>query len=90
MQKDWMRYVWALFALAVLAAIAVLLSMSVPGSAPSPQSAPLGFPEYAPAPREADAVAAQKGFNALVSFADNGFEPSTITRSLSPQLCWGD
>ena len=67
------------FALAVLAAIAVLLSMSVPRSAPSPQSAPLGFPEYAPAPRTADAVSAQKGFNALVSFTDNGFEPSTIT-----------
>ena len=77
MQKDWMRYVSALFALAVLAAIAVLISMSAP-RAGTLQPPPLGFPADAPAPKAADAVEAQKGFDALVSFTDSGFEPATI------------
>ena len=74
-----MRYVWALFVLAILAAIAVLISMSAPHAAPSPQSAPLGFPADAPAPKAADAVVMQKGFNALLSFTGGGFEPVTLT-----------
>ena len=43
MQSHWTRYVWALFALAVLAAIAVLISMSGPNAGTSqfaPQSEP--------------------------------------------------
>ena len=74
-----MRYVWALFALAVLTVIAILLSMSAPHAAPPPQSAPLGFPADAPAPKAADAVVMQKGFNALVSFTGGGFEPATLS-----------
>jgi plastocyanin len=68
-----------LLALAVLTVIAILLSMSAPHAAPPPQSAPLGFPKYAPAPKAADAVVMQHGFDALVSFTGRGFEPSTIT-----------
>jgi plastocyanin len=79
MQTDWMRYVWILIILFVLAIIAVLLSMNVPRANTSSQLAPIGFPEYAPLPRAQDAVAVQQGFSALVSFTDNRFEPSTLT-----------
>ena len=82
MQKDWMRYVWRLVALGVLATIAVLISMSAPSVNTNPStsaSAPLGFPADTPAPKAADIVTAQKRFNALVSFTEKGFEPSTIT-----------
>lgn len=46
----------------------------------SPQaSAPPGFPENAPAPRPADYVAAQKGFQYLVSYGSNGFLPQALS-----------
>ena len=84
MQTHWMRYVWILVVLFVLAIIAVLLSMSVPRANTSSHLVPIGFPEYAPAPRAADAVSAQKGFNALVSFTGGRFEPATITIKKGP------
>lgn len=73
-----MRHVSALLVLGVLAIIAVFISMSAP-RAGILQPGPIGFPEYAPPPRAADAVVAQHGFNALVAFTDNGFEPASLT-----------
>ena len=77
MHAHWMRYVWALVVLGVLIIITALISMLAPSAAPVSQD-PAGFPAYVPPPRAQDAVAAQHGFDALVSFTDNGFEPATI------------
>lgn len=74
-----MRYVWAFVVLGVLIIITALISMLGPSASSTSQSAPLGFPEYAPPPQAKDAVAAQHGFDALVSFTGAAFEPSTIT-----------
>lgn len=42
-------------------------------------SAPAGFPAEAPAPKPQDYVAAQKGFQYLVSYSDSGFHPVTLS-----------
>jgi len=42
-------------------------------------SAPAGFPVEAPPPKAQDYVAAQKGFQYLVSYSENGFMPATLS-----------
>jgi tetratricopeptide (TPR) repeat protein len=63
MHTHWLRYLWILVVLFVLAIIAVLPSMSVPRANTSSQLAPIGFPEYAPANEPAKIAESYQAFD---------------------------
>jgi plastocyanin len=56
-----------------------LTNATAPRSTPITQSPSATFPASAPAPTPQDYVTAQKGFQYLVSYTDNGFAPKTLS-----------
>lgn len=65
--------------LLVAAAIAYGLRLSFPATPQPAAPAYLAFPADAPAPKPQDYVAAQKGFQYLVSYSDSGFHPMALS-----------
>jgi plastocyanin len=74
---------WLLVALLLLVVVALYFELSFPTRVqPAPQTGAMtshGFPQSAPAPKPADYVTAQKGFQYLVQYTSSGFRPASLT-----------
>ncbi len=72
-----------LAALLIIASIVFALRLSFPAPAQTVEQVPsttiAAFPADAPAPKAVDYVAAQHGFQYLVSYTDKGFTPKTLS-----------
>src|SRR3989344_7991115 len=75
------RYFIWLAALILLVGFIYALWLFFPSSAeqPATPASVASFPADAPVPTPADYVTAQKGFQYLVSYSDDGFIPSVLT-----------